>query len=513
MAISTYELSIPKRIISPKVDKDLESDYPIPEYCPDIARIIKVDCTPFAESCSISDGQVTVTGKAVCDLLYETDYKSRLRCCSFTQDFSVSSPIPKNDTRNPSAFCKVICEKISCKLLSPRRVIIKTTLCADFEIEGESVCKALSVEEDGETFFRKKTVGFDGKATVYESTYSINEALPLAQSEKCIGEIVCGSVTLQAPQVNIRNGIAEIRTSATVHTLCEEENNEGKYYTSIKTLPINIEFPNEAIEEYKSIRTELTPYGAEFTPELDQYGESRVIKTAFSVRLNMHISEPKAYTVAEDMFEKGHDSIPVAASVSLPRTVSKHELGFSAEAKLPPMTPKPENLLDSSVRDYGTTVEITEEGAFLSGSFIVNLLVDTSDGVCSFDHVIPFRQMLPADISYDDADITAAAGPFDSVVTLHSDGSASLRVIADARLFVRTESKESFLSDVTKRVPRQTDGEDPMLIYCFPKKGEDLWSMAKLYRASPESIITANPDRFDETGNLTDSGKPILISI
>ena len=489
MSISTYEISVPKKIYSPTVDKDLEFDSTLPEHCPDIARIIKVDCTPFVESCTISDGQSTVIGKAVYDLLYETDYKNRLRCCSFTQDFSISTPISKGDISNLSAFSRVCCEKISCRLLSPRRVIIKSSLCADFDIEGESICKAIAIDEDGETFFRKKTVGFDGRESIYQSDYSFSELLPLAQSEKCIGEIVCGSITLQSPQINIQNGIAEIRTTATIHTLCEEENNEGKYYASAKTMPLNIEYQNEAIGDYKSIRTELIPFGAEFVPELDQYGESRVIKTSFSIRVNMHISEPKAYSVADDMFEKNHDSTPVVASISLPHTIAK-----------------------SSVRDFGTTVEITDEGAVLSGNLIATLLVDTAEGIYSFDHPIPFRQIL-GDFSDRDDVVTATTGPFDSVVTLHSDGSASLRIISDAQLFVRAESKESFLSDVSKRTPRQVESEDSVLIYCFPKKNEDLWSVAKLYRVDPESITTANPNRFDEQGIITDSGKPILINI
>ena len=237
-----------------------------------------------------------------------------------------------------------------------------------------------------------------------------------------------------------------------------------------------------------------------------------MIKTSFSIRVNMHISEPKAYSVADDMFEKNHDSTAVVASISMPRTIAKSNTGFSVDAKLPPMTPKPETLLDSSVRDFGTTVEITDEGAVLSGNLIATLLVDTAEGIYSFDHPIPFRQIL-GDFSDRDAVVTATTGPFDSVVTLHSDGSASLRIISDAQLFVRAESKESFLSDVSKRTPRQVESEDSVLIYCFPKKNEDLWSVAKLYRVDPESITTANPNRFDEQGIITDSGKPILINI
>ncbi len=511
IGITTYELLIPKKVISSKVDKDLEFDSPLPEYCPDIARIIKVDCTPFAESCEVADGKVTVTGKAVYDVLYETDYKNRLRCCNFTQEFSQSIPIPRNDAENITAFCDIVCEKINCKLLSPRRLVIKSILNAHFEIEGETAIKALSVNEDKETFFRKKTVGFDGRTVLHEGNYKFGDSLPLAQSEKSIGEIVCGNITLQSPQVTLSPGRAEIKSSASVHVLCEEEDSEGKYYMSVKTLPINIEYTNDAIEDYKNISVTLEPSDAEFSPELDQYGESRVIKTAFAVKMCMKINEPKAYTVAEDMFEKEFDSIPVIATATLPHLMSKNETSFSAEAKLSPMTPKPDTLLDSSARDYGSTVETNEDGITVNGVFIVTLLADTAEGMQSFDHSIPYRQFIPLELPDGKINVVADTMPIEVISTLHSDGSATVRVIATAHVYIYTESEEAFISEVTKRTARQIPNESSMLIYCFPQKDEDLWSIAKLYRTDPESIISANPSRFDNMGTLLESGKPILI--
>jgi len=511
MGISTYELLIPKKFISSKVDKDLEFDSPLPEYCPDIARIIKVDCTPFSESCEISDGKAMVSGKAVYDVLYETDYKNRLRCCTFTQDFSQSIPIPRNNAENITAFCNVVCERISCKLLSSRRLVVKSTLKAHFEIEGETSVTALAVNEDKETFFRKKTIGFDGRTILHEGNYKFGDSLSLAQSEKCIGEIICGNVVLQAPQVTLSPGRAEIKSSASVHALCEEENNEGKYYMSVKTLPINIEYTNDAIEDYKNISVSLEPYDAEFSPELDQYGESRVIKTAFSVKMCMKINEPKAHTVAEDMFEKEFDSIPVIASATLPHLVSKNESSFSAEAKLPPMSPKPETLLDSSARDYGSTVEINKDGITINGAFFVTLLADTEEGIQSFDHSIPYQQFIPLELQNGKTNVVADSMPVEVVSTLHSDGSATVRVIATAKVYVYSESEETFISEVSKRTARQTESDGPSLTYCFAKKDEALWDIAKLYRVDPESIIFANPKRFDNSGALLETEKPILI--
>jgi len=495
------------------VEKDLEFDTPLADYCPDIARLIRVDCTPFAEGCEIQNDKAVLNGKAVYDVLYETDYKSRLKFCSFTQNFSQSVPIPRNSANDVTVFCSPKCERIGCKLLSPRRLVIKATLGTVFEIEDESAVKALAVNEDSETFFRKKSVGFEGKTTVQKENYRFGESLTLNQNEKSIGEIVFGTVTLQEPQISLSNGRAEIKTTALIQALCEEENNEGKYYTSSKSLPISIDYQNEAIADFKRVSVELTPADATFTPELDQYGENRIIKTDFSVKAVLKISEPKAYTLAEDVFERNFDSVPTFGSASLPLLFSQQEHSFTAEEKLPEMLPIPESLLSASARESGVTAEIAENGINLNGNFVVTLLANTADGIYSFDHVVPFSQFFSTELPSGECDITASVYPIEAITTLHSDGSATVKIIAGAKTAVHTKQEESFVADLSKRTPARAEEDFSGVIYRFPQKNEDLWHIAKSYRVNPEKVADANPDRFDESGKLTNVGGPILIKI
>ena len=513
LPITTNEILIPKKVFTSKVDKDLELDATIPEFSPDVSRIVKVDCTPFTESATVQDGKATLKGKAVYDILYETDYKNRLRCCNFTQEFSQTVPIPKTNAINLQAFAEVDCERINCKLLSPRRVSVKVGLSTKFEIEGETPVKAVAVTDDKTAFFRKKTIGYDGKTAMHENTYKFSEMLALTQSEKAIGEIICGNVDIRTPALTLSPGRAEIKTVATVHALCEEENGEGKYFTSMKSVPINIDYSNDSIEEHKHISVKLIPTDCSFTPELDQYGESRVIKSDFSVALCLKINEQFAHTVADDMFERNFDSTPIRATVALPLAHSRSENSFSTETKLPPMSPKPETLLDSAAHCFGTAAEVAEGGIKASGSFIVTLLCDTAEGVQSFDHPIPFEKVFPHEMPTDFTSATAEILPDEVIATLHSDGSATVRIIATARVCIFTESEESFISEVTKRTARNGEADESTLVYCFPTQDEDLWSIAKLYRADPESIKASNPLYFDDGGAPFDRTKPILVKM
>lgn len=450
-------------------------------------------------------------GKVVYDILYETDYKNRLRCCSFTQEFSQNIPLPQTSAEAVFADCSVTCERLGCKLLSPRRIIIKSTLGTQFGIEGRTALKILATDEDGETFFRKKPLSYESESVHFEEIYRFGDLLPLTQSEKSIGEIVCGDIVLQQPQITLSPGKAEIKSVASIHALCEEENGEGKYYTSTKSLPINIEYRNDSIDDNKHLTATLEPINSEFSHELDQYGESRIIKTDFSVKMKMAMSEEKELTVADDVFEKEYDGTPVVSTSAFPKLFLKTDAGFSEEAKIPPVTPAPERLLDSNVRSHKTAVEITENGVKTSGVLAVTVTYDSTEGIFCADQAVPYEHFLPIELPKTEPTAKAETYPIEVQSTLHSDGSISSRIVASTRLSIYTENEESFVSDVAKRTAIESCDDGCSLVYCFPKKKESLWDIAKQYRANPETVREHNKNAFNENGEALDSGKPILI--
>ncbi len=511
MAITTNQLLIPKKILEAETEKELEFDSSLPEYCPDIARIVKVDCTPFAEGCEISEGKAIVSGKAVCDILYETDYKSRLRCCSFTAEFSHSLPLPRTEASGITADCNVSCDKIAVKLLSPRRLIIKAHLAAKFEISGETAVNAVSVEEAPDTFFLKKSLSFESAPAQLTGTYRFGEAFALNQAESSINEIVCGNVSLAEPQISLSEGRAEIKTSATVRALCEEEDREGSYYTAVKTLPISVDFENPALSPEAHVAVKLTPFDCEYTQEPDQYGENRVIKAAFSVDARLKVSEKTEITVADDLFERSYESTPAVATVSLPRLIYRADKSFSAEGKLEPAEPKAEVILDSQAKNLFCTAEKSDKGIIIKGSFGVTVLYKGENGIYSCDRVLPYEQLVSADIPNTHCEIACEVYPIELSVALYSDSSLSARVIAGARITVSEETEEQLISEITKRTELQALERNSALTYFFPERGETLWSIAKHYRVDPEKISQANPNRFGDKGTLQENGKPILI--
>lgn len=460
-----------------------------------------MDCTPFAESCLSEDGKITIKGRAVFDVLYETDYKNRLRGHSFARDFSHSFSLPSTNAINIGAFCRLDCRRIDCRLLSDRRLILRSLLGIELDSEGDVAVKVINPEEDGCTFFRKKTIGFEGRTALFEESFAFSEEMLLNRNEKCINEIVCGSITLSPPQIDLSPGRAELSTHATFHALCEEENNEGNYYMSVKSLPLKMEFANESIEDFKRVSVSLTPADCQFRQELDQYGENRIIRCDFSVKMQMRIKDPKAYTVAEDMFEKSYNSQGVSLSYPIPFMEELCSCGLTAEGKLPPQEPSVESILDVTAKSCGCVAEDTEEGLALKGNFTATVIMKNQQGIQCCDIAVPYQQTFAAKL-LENCTLSAEISPLEAIPTLHSDGSIGVRVIAEARVYAFGQKNEEFLTSVTKRVPIEAPEEGSRLTFCFPQRNECLWDIAKLYHVNPERIANANPESFGENGEI-----------
>ena len=178
------QLRFPARLIDTVLDKETEFDGNLPEYCPDVIRLIRVDCTPYVDGCECTADKIHMHGRIVYDVLYETDRKNKLRYCSFTQEFRHSADLPMHELENMQAVCRAACSKITCKMLSPRRLVLRARLELHTSVCGETVVSMLSAQPIDGMFFRTKHVRLDTVPETVGSETHFDETLPLLQGEK-----------------------------------------------------------------------------------------------------------------------------------------------------------------------------------------------------------------------------------------------------------------------------------------------------------------------------------------
>ena len=504
------QLRFPTRLMDTVLDKETEFDGNLPEYCPDVIRLIRVDCTPYVDGCECTADKIHIHGRIVYDVLYETDRRNKLRYCSFTQELRHSVDLPAHELENMQASCHATCSKITCKMLSPRRLVLRARLELHTSACGEAVVSMLSAQPVEGMFFRTKRVRLDTVPETVGAETHFDETLPLLQGEKNIGEIIFGSVSLQPPQITVTNGSAVAKTNAVVKVMYEPEDGEG-YCMSAKTVPLSVLLEHDAISESKRCTVSLEVGAYSVLPELDQYGESRLLKASFSVGTKAVLVGSVETELADDLFAISYENTTAQTDMNVPSIYDIADRSFTVDLKIPAEEPPFTALYDTTVRAGRMRATPADGGIELNGVLTVSILGDSRDGIQHRDYSEEFVQFVPVDLPEMLSGIVADVIPFDVLPTLHADGSISARVICNAKLYLYAEQRVSFLSDITKQTELNVSDDAYTLAYYFPTRADDLWSVAKRYRVDPVLLRQTNPKAFDENGRLAGNIKTVTV--
>ncbi len=100
-----------------------DADVTLPDYCPNIEKILKCTLTPKIQTRSLSGGQLQIEGFCVITVLYVDGDKKSIRCCEQNVGFSRSFSV-RDTPENYVILTKTKSEYINCRALSPRRLVI-----------------------------------------------------------------------------------------------------------------------------------------------------------------------------------------------------------------------------------------------------------------------------------------------------------------------------------------------------------------------------------------------------
>ena len=114
---------LPVTVLDTVAEQLADVDLTLPDYCPDIEKILKCTLIPKIQTKSLSGGQLQVDGFCVVNVLYVESEKKTIRCCEQTVNFSQSFSL-RETPENYVILTGTKPEYINCRALSPRRLVM-----------------------------------------------------------------------------------------------------------------------------------------------------------------------------------------------------------------------------------------------------------------------------------------------------------------------------------------------------------------------------------------------------
>ena len=156
-------------------EQPVDIDFTLPDYCPDIEKILRCKLIPKIYNRNLSGGQLQVDGTTVVSVLY-IDSRGGLRACEQTVPFNSSFQL-KSTPENYVTQTSVKCEYVNCRALSQRRLTVHGAFSLYAKVSCKSFIDLYSPEDNDTLEFNVKRLSCSSLTSLCQEQFNAGDEL------------------------------------------------------------------------------------------------------------------------------------------------------------------------------------------------------------------------------------------------------------------------------------------------------------------------------------------------
>ncbi|MBQ7070545.1 MAG: DUF3794 domain-containing protein [Ruminococcus sp.] len=490
-----------KTVLDTTCEQPVEKDIVLPDYYPDIFRVLRCCVTPSAEPHSVSGGKLSYDVDAKIRVWYLSEGSNRINCIEQDVGFLRSAEL-ENDAQDVLVKIDAKCDYINCRASGSRRLDIRGALSIRIKAVGAVTTEIISDAEGAGIETKKEPVTYPAKRLAATKRITLIEELELSKNKPPIGTVLdssCRVIPKEHKMIAgklITKGDCELKVMYTAGGEDEDAGVQTMSYTLAFSQIIDIDGIDDDFEadvDISCTECEISPkQGDGSLAECEivlrvmcravKYEQEQMVTDAFSTMFDTTLTRAEGCTKAEDRM--------ISESCEISCTVTKGEEGLGA-------------VCGCSARCSAVSSRYDEESGRLTvyGNVCFEMLGRNSDGVPVFiEKDEAFEKELAVDGSISDRDIEVCAETESSSYRLTGESSADLSAVVSIKAKIRGLDETKLISGIeidSESEEIKTEGFCVRLCRC--EQGEELWDVAKRYRASVEAIRAGNDIDDEQT--------------
>lgn len=515
VAPSSYEIQMP--ICDKTVTCDVTGDFVLPDYLPEIKRLLRVTPAAAESSKYISGGAAEFAGAVNYTVLYANN-DGRLFCAPLSSDYDFECKLgdPETEFASDSVFCDTYVESVNCRPVGPRKLVIKSRLLSrvrayENRTIPERTVGALTAEDEFSIERLKRDYPTARLIRGKGDEISVGGEIALDSTSGGAKPIFCeGKVAIL--DASLGDGEVGIRAELNLDCLLEKE--DGEVFKINKRFPV-------------SDTVELNGAGRDF--------DCRAWGICSSVEVNANTSEEdhrtKLVCDASVVFEaEAAKNVPASVSedaystlCDCECTIKEYELPFFQRAVC-------------TTFSFSHSIPLTEAGVS-AGDNIIDICGDakvekvenahgkyTASGVCRASALISGEEAESTEFDFPfkyefDGDEEAVTD-FEAVASVVSmrariegenvalDGEMALAL----SVFGKNRANVADTLTLNKNAPYSDDRAGTSIVVFYPDKGDSLWSVAKKYHVPLSTLEKNNEPRSGDIASFSSlSGRDFII--
>ena len=461
----------------------------VPDYCPDIARIVRTDGRVYLHSRELRDGRAEVGGTVRISVLYTPDGEKGLRTVEFAMPFTASSErgsFPKCS----HLTAEVEVASLETRMLNPRKVFTRCKLVSRLTgYQKPQMLFGTDIEAEEKLCVEKRQIRQNVVflTAIHEKDFSFTDDILLSPGRDGAAEILSSTIRSVVSDTKAVGNKLIFKGSFYVSLLYRD--NGGKYASFDAELPFSqvMEAEDGAEETTAEFRLQLT--GADLQIGGDD-PDGRQISTALYLHATAFLYREQEITLLEDLYSTAYNTTYDAAPLELTsfreamtrrQTVREIlEIGVVAESIL-------------SLSAVCGSVNIGREGqnTVLRSNVIIRALYLDEGGAALFaERTVEVSCYLELP---EGCRITAEALCCEEIQGSIGARGIEVRFPVDFTMRAEGKTRRACISNfrLDTEVPKDIAAAPSLVLRCLHPQ-ESAWDLAKKYHTTIAAILAAN---------------------
>lgn len=472
-------------------EQSIDLDFSLPDYCPDIKRILKCQVYPQINAKNITSDRLDVEGISIVRLIYVDAIKNTIRCCEYKEPFSTSFNMDSPE-ENAMAFIKTKVEYMNCRAISPRRLDIHgafsicAKICSKLEQEVVNGIEEDDIQQKKEDRIISNVVGIGNQQ------FSVNETLEVGSEKPKIETIIRNSISLTIKDTKAIANKLIIKADALLKILYLSDLDVGNVESIEYTVPISQIIDVPGVDESSLCDINMELLNSDVRAKSDSFNEENLVSLDLKIAAMVIAYESRDLQVVADVYSTKYNLDVGYKQISIPKLVS-----FVSEV----YTNK--NNVDISGEGVSEIIDVFNEVIMVNAKSengkinfkgkmnICILAIDDKGEPFYIERMMDFEHEKDWDGKTDNISCDVVASLISIDFRISTKNSIEIKIAINLKATIISMDNFKVVNNISadEENPRRKDAS--LTIY-YADAGESIWNIARNYCTSVDAIKLEN---------------------
>ena len=484
------ELIVNETVFSESVEQPIDADFTLPDYCPEISKILKCRAVSRISSKGINGRTVTVDGCITVTVIYCSEDG---KICSYEYQYPFSKTIETASEYDGGLLvCSTRCEYINCRAVTSRKIDVHGAAAIYIKIIKKKCTEVVSDIDDCNIELLRGTAPATTPMGCNEKYLIIDEKIELGQGQSGLCTVVRYDAIPVVKECKLLSGKAVVKGEVSFSVFCSGIDCSPQTIRS--NLPFSQIIEIEGITEKCECDAKAEMAYLEIKPQLDANGEAKALCVNAKLLVGCECYCNNDIDVVYDAYSRKYQADIIKNDVAVNKICKKISEKFNCKKNLEFSDGSLTAVADMWCNVKIENINLTNKNLYINGTVIASIIaIDTDEMPSFYEKMIDFEYNYPINIPETNLRCEPIITVSSANYTITGTGNMEFRVELCIDAVIYEDIKIPLISEVeiNEKRPIENKNSGAMTIY-FASVGEKVWDIARKYCASVREIKQIN---------------------